>query len=120
MLVNSDAHVAQVRAADGLHLPSASLMRATARGRRSRCAAPPVTTRAELVSTPTLGLDFVVLGPVLPTRVTRRPPAGLGGDSRALLSSYRLPVYALGGMLQAHLEHAWNAGAHGVAMMRAL
>jgi 8-oxo-dGTP diphosphatase len=35
-----------------------------------------------------------------------------------LAADYPLPVYALGGMRHENLPAAWNAGAHGVAMMR--
>jgi Thiamine monophosphate synthase len=35
-----------------------------------------------------------------------------------LIEDYPLPVYALGGMSPSHLNQAWRAGAHGVAMLR--
>ncbi len=119
VVVNSDAHVAQVSAADGLHLPSASLMRATVRPPFALCGAS-CHDAPELRQAAELGLDYVVLGPVLPTP-SHPQAAGLGWERlRESISSYRLPVYALGGMREAHLEQAWKAGAHGVALMRAL
>jgi 8-oxo-dGTP diphosphatase len=36
-----------------------------------------------------------------------------------LARDYPLPVFALGGLQRADLEHAWRAGAHGVAAIRA-
>jgi 8-oxo-dGTP diphosphatase len=35
-----------------------------------------------------------------------------------LIDSYPLPVYALGGMRLRDLPAAWQAGAHGVGMLR--
>jgi len=67
-----------------------------------------------------LDLDYVVLGPVLPTASHPQAP-GLGWEAFAgLIRTYRLPVYALGGMREEHLEQAWRAGAHGIALMRGL
>jgi 8-oxo-dGTP diphosphatase len=36
----------------------------------------------------------------------------------ALTADYPLPILALGGLRHQDLEAAWEAGAHGVAMMR--
>jgi len=118
VVINSDAGVAQACAADGLHLPSASLMGTTARPPFALCGASCHDER-ELRQAASLGLDYVLVGPVLPTP-SHPQAAGLGWDRlRELISNYRLPVYALGGMREEHLEQAWKAGAHGVALMRA-
>jgi 8-oxo-dGTP diphosphatase len=77
-------------------------------------------TAEELAQAEKLGLDFVVMGPVLPTR--SHPDAlTLGWEGFAgLIQDYPLPVYALGGLQPRDLQTAWRAGAHGIAMQRAL
>ena len=65
-----------------------------------------------------LQLDLAVCGPVLPTR-SHPGSAGLGWAVFArMLAMAPIPVYALGGMLPAHLPNALQAGAQGVAMQR--
>ena len=65
-----------------------------------------------------LQLDLAVYGPVLPTR-SHPGSAGLGWAAFAqMLAAAPIPVYALGGMLPAHLPNALQAGAQGVAMQR--
>jgi 8-oxo-dGTP diphosphatase len=119
VVVNSDAHVARASDADGLHLPSALLMAATERPPFALCGASCHDER-ELRQAAELDLDYVMLGPVLPTASHPRAP-GLGWEAfAALIRSYRLPVYALGGMREEHLERAWEAGAHGIGLMRGL
>jgi 8-oxo-dGTP diphosphatase len=65
-----------------------------------------------------LGLDYVVLGPVLPT--LSHPGASTLGWERfaAYVRNYPLPVYAIGGLSDDLLQTAWEHGAHGIAMLR--
>jgi 8-oxo-dGTP diphosphatase len=118
VLVNADVDLAQACGADGVHLKSAQL---GASGR------PPFELvgaschdAAELAQACALGVDFVALGSVAPTR--SHPDAQPLGWPRfaELVRSYALPVYALGGMQPTDLETAWHAGAHGIAMQRAV
>ena len=64
-----------------------------------------------------IGLDFVVLGPVKPTR--SHPGANvLGWDNfRRIAEGASIPVYAIGGMRQSDMDDARRAGAHGLAMI---
>jgi len=74
--------------------------------------------RVELARAAALGCDFAVLGPVLPTpsHPGARP---LGWDGFALaVEGARLPVYALGGLVDGDLDTAIDRGAHGIAMRR--
>lgn len=72
----------------------------------------------ELAQAATLGLDYAVLGPVQKTQ-THPATTPLGWDKfTELVKDNRLPVYALGGLTPQHLNQAWQAGAHGIAMMR--
>lgn len=64
-----------------------------------------------------IGLDFVVLGPVKPTR--SHPGAEvLGWDGfRRIAEGASIPVYALGGLRREDMPQARAAGAHGIAMI---
>jgi len=117
VVVNSDAEAARASGADGVHLPSAALMANSTRPRFALCGASCHDER-ELRQAARLDLDYVVLGPVLPTASHPGAP-GLGWDGfRELVRAFRLPVYALGGMREDYLERAWESGAHGIALMR--
>jgi 8-oxo-dGTP diphosphatase len=118
VLVNGSTAVARQAGADGVHLTAAQLMRAGARPPFGLVGASCHNAR-ELGSAAEIAVDFVVLGPVLPTP-SHPGSSGLGWKEFArLINDYPLPVYALGGMRQENLETAWQAGAHGIAMMRA-
>jgi 8-oxo-dGTP diphosphatase len=101
--------------ADGRHFTAAELMALTERPRATLAAAS-CHTRAELERAMALGLDFAVLGPVLEKQ--RGEPLGWERFA-ALARGASIPVYAIGGLRREHLESAWRAGAHGVAMIRA-
>jgi 8-oxo-dGTP diphosphatase len=76
-------------------------------------------TAADVARAGALGLDFAVLGPVLPTP-THPQAVPLRWDGFAVRAAgARLPVYALGGLTAADLDCAVDAGAHGVALRRA-
>jgi len=117
-LINGDAQLAALCGADGVHLPAQALMQSHARPGLALCGAS-CHDAGELAQAQSLGLDYAVLGPVLPTPSHPGQPA-LGWERfTALVSGCSIPVYALGAMQPQHLERAWQAGAHGVAMMRA-
>ena len=66
-----------------------------------------------------IGIDFVVLAPVLPT-LTHPDKEPMGWQEFAeLVSQVNIPVYALGGLTEADLEIAQAAGAQGIAAIRA-
>lgn len=115
-MINDDAQLASELGA-GLHLPSQQLMAAQSRPSTGWCSAS-CHNAAELEKASDLGLDFVLLGPVLPT--PSHPGAGgLGWNAFAdLIRNYSLPVFALGGMRISDLDHARRCAAHGVAMVR--
>lgn len=67
-----------------------------------------------------LGVDFAVLGPVLPTASHPGEPT-LGWDEfEALNQTAGLPVYAIGGQTPECLAVAQSRGAHGIAGIRHL
>jgi 8-oxo-dGTP diphosphatase len=117
LMLNSDAVLA-AELGCGLHLNSAHLMRLKARPDAPLVAAS-CHGPEELARAAALGLDFVVLSPVLPT--PSHPGAETIGWERfaAWLADYPLPVYALGGLTRNELLQARSVGAHGVALKSA-
>lgn len=117
VMINGDAAIADMVAADGVHLSAVQLMEASRRPDLRWCAAS-CHDRREIEKAETLGLDFIVLGPVKPTdsHPQARPLGWKGFSDLALGAS--IPVYALGGLAPNDLEDAWRHGAHGIAMRR--
>ena len=117
VLINGSVELARELGADGVHLTAAQLASLEKRPGFDLVGAS-CHDEAELEQAAHIGADFVVLGPLLPTPSHPGAP-GLGWDRfKALIRDYPLPVYALGGMRPDDLSAAWQAGAHGVSMMR--
>ncbi|MDP2786180.1 MAG: Nudix family hydrolase [Sulfurimicrobium sp.] len=117
VVINAEVRLAQAVGADGVHLTAAALMRLEARP-QDRLVGASCHSVEELERAAELELDYVLLGAVLPT-LSHPGAHALGWEAFAgLIKDYPLPVYALGGMSPAHLETAWAAGAHGIAMLR--
>jgi 8-oxo-dGTP diphosphatase len=116
-VVNGDEELACVSGADGLHLTSAQLLQRQQRPDLPWCGAS-CHDHQELARASALGLDYVVLGPVLrtPSHPHARPMGWRRFEERARASP--LPVYALGGMSLHDFATAGAAGAHGLAMVR--
>lgn len=118
VLVNADMVLANDAGADGVHLTAAQLLSHSQRPDFSLVAAS-CHDALELAQARRLGLDFVVLGPVKETASHRGQP-GIGWDAfAALAADYPLPIFALGGLAREDREAAWQAGAHGIAAIRA-
>jgi 8-oxo-dGTP diphosphatase len=118
VVVNGSIEVALASRADGVHLPARDLMAAVQRPDIPLCGAS-CHDEVELAHAAQLGLDYVVLGPVhsTPSHPHHRP---MGWPRFAeLIRNFPLPVYAIGGMSEQHLEQGWQSGAHGIAMLRA-
>ena len=114
MAVNGNAALAESLGV-GLHLTSAQLMAMTQRPSLEWVGASCHDPR-ELSRAADLGLDWVVLAPILPT--ASHPDARpLGWQILAdWVRDYPVPVFALGGMTQGDLTQARRMGAHGIAM----
>jgi thiamine-phosphate pyrophosphorylase len=120
LLVNDRVDVALAADADGVHLPAASFTIADARrlvgaGRlvgRSTHAADEAAAAAHD------GADYVVLGPIFatPSKASYGAPLGLA----ALAGAVQAPVVAIGGITAEGAALVRNAGAHGVAVVRAI
>lgn len=118
VVINGDARLAESMGADGIHLTSPALMTLAKRPRDGLCGAS-CHCADELARAVEMELDYVLLGPVLPT-LSHPGVATLGWDGFvALIKDYPLPVYALGGMDLDCLQVAQGHGAHGIAMLRA-
>lgn len=120
-LVNSDIALAKKCAADGVHLNAQQLSTLGSRPAFPLVAAS-CHTAAELARAAAMNCDFAVLGPVKPT-ATHPTESGMGwGNFSALLSAGHatppLPIYAIGGLAPAELDHARSVGAHGIAAIR--
>jgi len=106
----------------GWHLTSRQLHELAASGRplpTERWLAASCHTAEELAMATQLGVDFVTLSPLQITQ-THPDAAALGWELAAeMLRSFKQPVYLLGGVGPQHLEQAWQAGAQGVAGIRA-
>jgi 8-oxo-dGTP diphosphatase len=117
ILINGEPELAARLGADGAHFTAARLMGLALRPPLAWCGAS-CHTREEMDHAARLGLDYVVLGPVLPT--LSHPGSSTLGWQRfaALARNYPLPVYAIGGLREDLLPTAWEQGAHGIAMLR--
>lgn len=118
VLVNGDGALTAAAGADGVHLPARQLMQLSQRPVFPLVGAS-CHERNELEKAAALGLDFAVLGPVQATASHPGQP-GLGWDNFSrLIEDLPLPVFALGGLGLADMEVAYQAGAHGIAAIRA-
>ena len=126
LLINSAVNNAENLAVDGIHLTSRHLMSATQRpalprnaSKQAQWVAASCHNLQELQHAQAIGIDFVVLAPVLATKT--HPETGpLGWEQFAkLISNINIPVYALGGLSESDLDVGRQAGAQGVAAIRA-
>jgi len=117
VLLNGETQTARAWGCDGVHWTSDRLGAATARPEGMLCAAS-CHTRAEIAKAGRLGLDFAVLGPVLPT--PSHPGAATLGWGRfaSIAAEAPLPIFALGGLAHGDLDVAIAHGAHGIALRR--
>lgn len=118
LCVNDDEVLARQVGAAGLHLSAARLLACTERPGGFSWVGASCHNAAELAQAEQLGLDYVLLGPVLPTATHPAHP-GLGWPTfAARIADCPLPVFALGGMQADMLETARMHRAHGIALMR--
>lgn len=117
LLVSSRHPMAWAQQADGVHLTARDLLAAPCRPPTDWVGASCHDAR-QLAAAAALGCDYALLSPVLPT-ASHPGVSTLGFEGlRALTSRTPLPVLALGGMTEQHLQAAAQAGAQGIAMMR--
>lgn len=119
LLMNSAVENVRDLYADGIHLTSRHLMSIKKRPDNLKWVAASCHDLQELQHAQNLGVDFVVLAPVLSTAT--HPEAELLGWERfsEWVATASLPVYALGGMTESCLIKARQGGAQGIASIRA-
>ena len=119
LLIDGTAAVMQATSAAGLHLRSEQLMRLSQRPvPADRWLAASCHDASQLNQADRIGVDFVVLSPVLAT-ATHPDAIPLGWERfTQLVDSAGLPVFALGGLAESHLKRAKQAGAQGIAAIR--
>ncbi len=105
--------------ADGIHLGSTQLMSQKQRPQGRGWVGASCHTLGELRHADALGLDYALLSPVQPTQT--HPGAEALGWSRFAewVDQVNLPVFALGGVNGEDLSRACDAGAQGIAGIRA-
>lgn len=120
VLLNTAPELARELGAHGVHLTAARLMTLTTRPLgAAHWVAASCHDAAELHQAQRLGLDFVVLAPVLRT-ATHPPAAPLGWERFGeLCREVSLPVYALGGLSLEDVALAREKGGRGIAAIRA-
>lgn len=123
VLVNERADLACAADLDGVHLTSAGLTPAAARGclRAGALIGVSTHTLVEARFAEASGADFLTFGPVFatPSKAAYGDPRGLAA-LREVCAAVTIPVFALGGITPARVAACLDAGAHGVAAISAL
>jgi len=119
LLVNSRHDRKLWDRADGVHLTAADAAAMSDRPKHSWVAAS-AHSRAEVQQAAALGVDCVVVGPVMPTPSHPGRPALGWSTFETLIADSPVPVYALGGMRWLDLRSATRRGAHGIAALSGL
>jgi len=123
LLINDRLDVALALDAAGVHLAGNSLPTAVARRVLGPDKLLGVSTHsvAEAHRAAEDGADFVAFGPVFttPSKVAYGPPQGLQ-HLTAVVRAVHIPVIAIGGIDHTNLSQVVQAGAYGVAMIRAV
>ena len=125
LLMNSGVMDAANYTVDGMHLTSQELMSINKRpafplanSKYPYWIAASCHNEQELQHAQTVGVDFVVLAPVLTTK-THPNAEPLGWEQfKKLVSQVNLPVYALGGLSECDVNKAQQAGGQGIAAIR--
>jgi 8-oxo-dGTP diphosphatase len=118
LLLNSAVKNAATLNSSGLHLTSSDLMRLTERPKLSGWLAASCHNLAQLRQAEKIGVDFVVLAPVLKTE-THPTALILGWEQFAeLVAEVNIPVYALGGVTAGDKNTAQALGGQGISGIR--
>jgi len=121
LLLNCEPEEAARLDADGVHLSSRRLLALSHRPcwGEAKVVGASCHSDEEVAHARRLGLDFIAISPVLPTR--SHPGADSLGWRRfsALAEEAAVPVYALGGMSLRDIEQAQACGAWGIAAISA-
>ncbi len=122
VLFNGSLEHARAVDADGVHLDSAAAAQWTKRpdstGPDDFLVGVSCHDAAELAHAATIGADYALLSPVLPTPTHPDAPT-LGWENFSVLAAASpIPVFGLGGLGRDDVALAQSHGAHGVALLR--
>jgi len=118
-VVNDDVEAALALNADGVHLGRADKGKELARAAGLTLGVS-ATNVYEAIAAVEQGADYVGAGPVwsTPSKPDAESPIGLAGLA-AICEAVRIPVVAIGGVDASNAADCINAGARGVAVIRA-
>lgn len=120
VLIDGPPELVDATDAAGLHLRALALGGLKERPlRKGRWLSASCHDGNELLKAMDLGVDFAVLGPVLPTASHPGAPAMGWSHFESLVSKVSFPVYALGGLESHDILVAREHGAQGIAAIRA-
>ena len=120
VMLDGPSELVDATDAAGLHLRAHELLEWQDRPvGKNRWLAASCHDALELERARDLGVDFAVLGPVLPTASHPGAPAMGWTQFESLVSKVAFPVYALGGVGPENVRLAREHGAQGVAAIRA-
>ncbi len=115
LLLNSAVQNSDKLKVDGIHLTSKDLLALKQKPTAYSWVAASCHNQQEIVQAEKIGVDFIVIAPVLATS-THPETEPLGWDAfKLLVNQVNTPVFALGGMQKKHLNQARQAGAQGIA-----
>lgn len=118
VILNGDVELAAELGAAGVQLTGAQLRNLDVRPDLAWVGASCHDAK-ELQRAISLGCDYALLSPVLPTQTHPDAPM-LGWETFSdIAAGSAIPVFALGGMRFDLQETAWQHGAHGIAVLRA-
>ena len=116
LLLNGDPAVVERVGADGVHLTASRLMALEERPLEERyLVTASCHDEAEVKKAESIGADFAVISPVLPTQSHPGAPTLGWPGLRLITEEAKIPLYALGGMKESHLDWTWTHGAQGYA-----
>ncbi len=120
ILLNAEPEQIVRAGAAGVHLTGRRLMQLKKKPLDERYwVAASCHTLQEMKQAERLGLDFVVLSPVMPTATHPEATPLEWNAFEALVAQVNIPVYALGGLALSDVRRAREAGAQGIAGIRA-
>jgi thiamine-phosphate pyrophosphorylase len=107
--------------ADGFHLSEKELLHLYPQTKHYILSGISVHTVTNAEKAEKLGFDYILFGPVFqsPEKIKYGPPQGLD-KLKEVCSSVSIPVFAVGGINPKRVKKCLSAGAHGVAVIRAI
>ena len=123
LIINDEIDLAMAVAADGVHLGQTDFPVWMARKLLGRDAVVGLSTHtlAQAVSAAESDVDYIGFGPIFATQTksAHDPPTGID-VLMTIVGAVSLPVYAIGGIREVHLERIIATGVAGVAAASAL